>query len=215
MPTNSAAYYSTDNGATWHLSTGSPSNASNSFTPIADRANPANFYIYDYTTGKVYVSTNSGLSFSVAATSLPTGGSTPHTVPGIAGDIWLPTPAGLYHSTASGSNFAKLANVQAAFQIGFGKGAPGHNYPAIYLWGQIAGTVGLYRSDDTGATWTRINDDSHQFGWINQIVGDPNVYGRIYIATGGRGVIIGDLVPCSPAMPTSTAKSISPTFPSS
>jgi photosystem II stability/assembly factor-like uncharacterized protein len=195
MPTNSAAYYSTNNGATWTLSTGGPSNASNTFTPIADRANPAMFYIYDYTVGTVYVSTNGGVSFAASATKLPTGGGTPHAVPGIAGDLWLPTGSGLYHFTAAGFNFTKLTSVQAAYQIGFGKAAPGKTYPAIYLWGQIAGVTGIFRSDDTGATWTRINDDNHQFGWINQLVGDPNVYGRVYLATGGRGVIVATLTP--------------------
>jgi len=192
MPANSAAYYSTDNGATWHLSTGSPSNSSNSFTPIADRANPANFYVYDYTVGTLYVSSNGGVTFTPAATKLPTGSTTPRTVPGIAGDIWLPTAGGLYHSINGGAGFTRLSTVQAAYQIGFGKAAAGQTYPAIYVWGQIAGITGLFRSDNSGASWTRINDDSHQFGWINQIVGDPNIYGRIYLATGGRGVVIGD-----------------------
>ena len=145
--------------------------------------------------GTVYVSTNGGVSFSPAATKLPAGGSTPHSVPGIAGDIWLPTGSGLYHSTAAGSGFIKLTSVQAAYQIGFGKAAPGNTYPAIYLWGQIAGVTGMFRSDNTGVTWTRINDDNHQFGWINQLVGDPNIYGRVYLATGGRGVIIAALTP--------------------
>jgi hypothetical protein len=50
----------------------------------------------------------------------------------------------------------------------------------------------LFRSVDAGETWVRINDDSHQFGWINHVTGDPRVYGRVYFATGGRGIIYGD-----------------------
>jgi hypothetical protein len=41
-------------------------------------------------------------------------------------------------------------------------------------------------------TWTRVNDGQHQFGYINAMSGDPRVYGRVYLATGGRGVIIGN-----------------------
>jgi hypothetical protein len=40
----------------------------------------------------------------------------------------------------------------------------------------------------------RINDDQHQFGAPNRpiIIGDPRIYGRVYLTTGGRGVIYGD-----------------------
>jgi hypothetical protein len=38
----------------------------------------------------------------------------------------------------------------------------------------------------------RINDDQHQYGSIGSVTGDPRIYGRVYFATGGRGVIYGD-----------------------
>jgi len=47
----------------------------------------------------------------------------------------------------------------------------------------------LYRSDDGGATWSRFNDDAHQYGGIGAIAGDWNTYGRIYFSGAGRGVI--------------------------
>ena len=44
-----------------------------------------------------------------------------------------------------------------------------------------------------GAAWTRINDDQHQWGWIGQVViGDPRVYGRVYVGTNGRGILYGE-----------------------
>ena len=61
----------------------------------------------------------------------------------------------------------------------------------------ISQPLGLYRSDDQGTTWTRINDDQHQFGGPGnaQIVcGDMNVYGRVYMSTVGRGVICGTFI---------------------
>ena len=51
---------------------------------------------------------------------------------------------------------------------------------------------GFFRSDDAGSTWQRINDDRHQFGFTGQITGDPRTYGRVYVGTGGRGILYGD-----------------------
>jgi xyloglucan-specific exo-beta-1,4-glucanase len=102
---------------------------------------------------------------------------------------------GLWHSTDSGLSFAKLANVQEADNVGFGKAAPGQNYPAIYIPAKVGGLRGIYRSDDGGATWLRINDDQHQWGVAGAaaITGDPRIYGRVYLSTNGRGIIYGDL----------------------
>ena len=56
----------------------------------------------------------------------------------------------------------------------------------------VEGVRGVYRSDDFGGTWTRINDDQHQWGLILQGAGDPRIYGRVYVGTHGRGVVYGD-----------------------
>ncbi|WP_416986704.1 hypothetical protein [Streptomyces sp. T028] len=53
----------------------------------------------------------------------------------------------------------------------------------------------VYRSDDGAKSWVRINDDHHQWGWTGEIiVGDPRVYGRVYLATNGRGIQYGEPV---------------------
>jgi len=71
--------------------------------------------------------------------------------------------------------------------------APGATYPAVYTSSKIDGVRGIFRSDDAGRTWTRINDDRHQYAWTgNTITGDPRICGRVYFATNGRGVIYGD-----------------------
>lgn len=47
-----------------------------------------------------------------------------------------------------------------------------------------------------GNTWTRINDDAGQWAWIGQtITGDPNIFGRVYLGTNGRGILYGDPKP--------------------
>ena len=76
--------------------------------------------------------------------------------------------------------------------VGFGRAAPGKSYPAIYLSGKVSGTAGFFRSDDQGASFARINDDAHQYGGSNVIIGDPRVFGRVYVAPGGRGILLGE-----------------------
>ena len=79
-----------------------------------------------------------------------------------------------------------------AYALGFGKAPPGKSYPALYLIGKIGDVVGFFRSDDVGVTWVRINDDRHQYGFCTIITGDPRVYGRVYVGTGGRGIVYGE-----------------------
>ena len=49
--------------------------------------------------------------------------------------------------------------------------------------------MGVYRSDDAGASWTRINSDATRFGGIGMIAADQNLYGRLYVSGSGRGVL--------------------------
>ncbi|MCZ9338475.1 xyloglucanase, partial [Streptomyces sp. TRM76130] len=86
-----------------------------------------------------------------------------------------------------------LSGVEQADTIGFGKAAPGASYQTLYTSAKIGGVRGIFRSTDQGASWTRINDDAHQWGWTGAaITGDPRVYGRVYVATNGRGIVYGD-----------------------
>jgi hypothetical protein len=66
-------------------------------------------------------------------------------------------------------------------------------YPALYTSAKIGGIRGIFRSDDAGQRWIRINDDRHQYASTNAaITGDPRVYGRVYVSTNGRGVVYGE-----------------------
>jgi xyloglucan-specific exo-beta-1,4-glucanase len=69
----------------------------------------------------------------------------------------------------------------------------------VYIWGAAGGGPrGIYRSDDGGGSWQRINDDAHQFGGPGNgefVIGDANVYGRVFMSTAGRGLVMGDLLP--------------------
>lgn len=158
--------------------------------------------VYGFKSGTFYVSTDGGKTFAAtAATGLPLSGPVRFkAVPGREGDIWLAGGAetdnayGLWHSTNSGASFTKLANVEEADNIGFGKAATGQTYLALYAVAQVAGLRGIFRSIDAGQTWVRINDDQHQWGRAGDtaITGDPRIFGRVYFGTNGRGIIYGD-----------------------
>ncbi|WP_217577107.1 hypothetical protein, partial [Streptomyces sp. GbtcB7] len=72
-------------------------------------------------------------------------------------------------------------------------GAARASYQTLYTSAKDGGVRGIFRPADQGASWTRINDDAHQWGWAGgAITGDPRIYGRVYIASNGRGIIYGD-----------------------
>jgi len=101
---------------------------------------------------------------------------------------------GLYRIYDMGNSADRLTNkeIQA---VGLGAGKTADSYNAIYAAGTINNIFGIFRSDDLGETWIRINDDEHQWGtsYIAAITGDPNVYGRVFLATNGRGIIWGEI----------------------
>ncbi|MGY1579386.1 cellulose binding domain-containing protein [Streptomyces sp. MN13] len=193
-PQGTGVHHTTGFGSSWSASSGIPAGA----IVESDRVDPKTFY--GFKSGKFYVSTDGGATFTAsAATGLPSGDSVRFkALPGTKGDVWLAGGAsdgayGLWHSTDGGATFTKLSNVGQADTIGFGKAAAGASYQTLYTSAEIGGVRGIFRSTDKGATWTRINDDAHQWGWTGAaITGDPRVYGRVYIATNGRGVIYGD-----------------------
>ncbi len=196
-PAGASTSYSMDNGKTWTSCSGG---VADSAQPKADPVNPKKFYIFDaISAGQIWVSTDGGKTFTKGAGGLPTVPSYQMqdgymtTVPGHEGDLWMCTGSGgLYHSTNSGSSASRVSSVSTAWLLGVGKSSAASGYPALYLWGIVNGTLGIFRSDDIGVTWTRINDDAHQFGYLSYITGDPRVYGRCYISTGGRGILYGE-----------------------
>ena len=192
-PAGSAPWWSSDDGQSWTASAGLPGGGD--LTPAGDSSSPGVFYIHDPTTRRVSRSSDGGASFSVASPQLPTGLSSLRATPGRAGELWAACGTnGLRRLTVNGSSLATVANVGAAYAVGFGRAANGADHPAVFIWGTVAGVTGIHRSDDVGASWIRINDDAHRFGHISALTGDPRVHGRVYLATGGRGIVVGEPV---------------------
>lgn len=183
----------------------------------ADRQNPNKVYAYDSggadwtgARGKFYYSSDGGKTFT-KSTDPTLDGLRWHQFtttwlavnPYAEGHVWLADGDNVYYSTNSGVNWTKLSNMAStpdgynqygsptlfgAQRVALGKPMAGSSYSAaVYLVGTVGGVAGIFRSDDAGANWTRINDDAHQWGGIGALAADNNVAGRVYLA--GRGVL--------------------------
>ena len=212
--TNNGASWSATNLPALTAISGAP----RSYRLKVDRKNPNKVYAYDSggawwnqwsDTAHFWYSADGGHTFTERTSFKATSpmvtffGNTSMAVnPNVEGDVWLADGNAVYHSVDAGATWTKLStfasvwgsnswpDVQGATAITLGKAAVGSPYSAaVYVVGVINGKWGLYRSDDAGATWTRFNDDAHQFGGIYHLAGDWNTYGRIYAAGNGRGVL--------------------------
>ena len=208
------AWHSNNLGAAWTAIPTLPQGSQ----IAADRVNPSKFYGFFSKEGKFFTSADGGATFIASPAKLPgTHGylrSAMRPVPGFEGHVYLTTQnwkqvSCLYKSTDSGKTFVLISgmdqnerpltenkSVRAIRSFGFGKPMPGLRYPALYLSGRLEPPAGvpqeaLYRSDDGGTSWVRINDDLHDFPG-DVIVGDSRVPGRVYIGTPGRGIIYGE-----------------------
>jgi hypothetical protein len=208
-------YYTTNNGTTWTATNlPAPMSAYNaSYHIAADRINPLKVYAYDHGgdfwnpsgSGKFYYSTDGGHTFTPRAQTWDpySFNNTDMAVnPFVEGDIWLADANNLWHSVNSGLTWTKLTGTlvtsvgantiqHGAMKVALGVPAAGSSYSAaVYFVGRLlTGGVyvyGVYRSDDEGITWTRIDDDNHRYGGVGGIAADTSVYGRVFLS--GRGM---------------------------
>lgn len=185
-----AAYVTTDFGESWTECDGVPGIAKF----IADGVNPNKFYaVYD---GSFYVSEDGGKTFKFVVSSLLTNFDMVANSE-VEGELWLAAGGGVFKvdMTAGTAPTIVGSSVTEATAIGLGKAAEGSSQMAIYILGDANGEGwGVYQSIDGGETWKKINDDTERWGNVNKkICGDPKVYGRCYISTNGRGIIMGNV----------------------
>jgi hypothetical protein len=197
--------FSLDNGHTWTATTGVPYAA----VVYADKVTPQTYYAWSsYGTGSNFYSgtvdtTNNTAAFSqVNTTALPASAGCYGSGCGVvdvnfakAGDIWLPLGSnGLWHSTNGGVTWTQITNAPYANSVAVGAAPPFSQTQSVFLYGEAspANAMAIYRSDNNGKSWIRINDDLHQYGGPTLIQADPRVYGRVYLGMNGRGIIYGD-----------------------
>jgi photosystem II stability/assembly factor-like uncharacterized protein len=211
---NGIAHVSRDLGKTWMPVASLPKGTK----IVSDRVNPYKFYAYENTTGTIFTSFDAAATFTPSTTKLPgTYGylrSGIRAVPGFEGHFYVTTQntgfrSGLYKSIDSGKTLLPISGTGGKGKpltdnpgiitiqtFGFGKGSPQRKYPALYAAGIIhlpdAGeTDGIFRSDDGGTSWVKINDDKHRFR-VDVLAGDSRTPGRVYLGTSGRGIIYAD-----------------------
>ena len=189
-----------DRGRTWTPVQGLPAGT----RAIADRVDPADFYALDFSSRTMYRSKDGGATFTGSpAVGLPDvsrdRANNPeaewplHATDGREGDLWLVSGQGLFHSSNSGGTFSKVGGSLRVEELSFGKAPQGRSYPALFAIGRQGDTRAIWRSDNEGATWLRLNDSGHQWGTrFRCIAADPRVFGRVYIGTDGRGILYGE-----------------------
>jgi len=204
--------FSRDRGVTWRETQDLPDGV----RPVADRVDPEVFYALDFATSGLYVSHDGAARFTKIKTrGLPVGIVEDRptnrercwpliATPGRKGDLWFVSRQGLYHSTDGGRTFERVkagarltADTQAApldvEQISFGKAAPGSDHKTLFALGTCDEVRAVWRSDDLGLNWYRINDAQHEYGRrFRTLAGDMGRYGRVFLATDGRGILVGE-----------------------
>jgi xyloglucan-specific exo-beta-1,4-glucanase len=217
-PDQSTPYRSTDMAQTWTPCRGLPPDVQITPDPVSSKI----FYAIEENGGRFFTSLDGGETFNQTTANLPRpvsrlrvlispgispSPSTPplSPAPGTPGEgrgggssltpetILFPAEdAGLFFSIDGGKSFTNWPQIQQANALGLGAPAPNHTNPTLYLSGEIQNTYGIFRSDDSGKSWIRINDNAHGFGWPHTITGDPRIFGRVYLGTNGRGILYGD-----------------------
>lgn len=191
-----------DRGKTWTKGSGLPAHHG---WIVADRGDAKQFYALDYDTGTLYVSNDGALTFKAEKTAgLPVGVGAHEPVrredinpllatPGKKGDLWFLGRRTLYHSTDGGQHFATTDGGVIVHHMDFGKAAPGSKNMALFAIGTDGDATAIFRSLDNAKSWSRVNDSDHEYGRaFRRVAADKNVFGRVYVATDGRGIVYGE-----------------------
>lgn len=191
-------YVSHDQGASWEIVEGAPVG----LPLVADRVDAKVFYGLSPAEGVLYASSDAGATvhavhggFAGPIEWRRYGRPDLRAVPDRQGELWLASGGRLFRLRGGGKDILPIASVSEASSVGFGRPNVEGAYPAIFVAGRVAEAYGIFRSDDEGTTFVRLNDDAHQFASVRQVTGDPRIFGRVYFATGGRGIIYGDVAP--------------------
>ena len=197
-PEKQGALVSHDLGKSWQAVDGWPATREHRLVPVADRAVESVFHLFDPATGSLLVSADGGRSFKTSVTGLTQPRQDQHAmlISSASGvrDLWLALPDALLHFPGVDVPMKQSKVVTEAWLIAVGKG-PAEGTQSVYLWGKVwmngALVEGIFRSDDGGTGFVRINDDAHRYGYLLSMAADPLEHGTVYVAAHGRGVLVG------------------------
>ena len=135
---------------------------------VADRKNSTR--LYAVSGASVYYSEDAGVSFTFASkfSSTATSNNDIAVNPFTTGDVWITSGEGVFHSTLPFASWTKASDIVQAHQISVGKPKSAGKAAPVYLFGFDASwRPGLYRSDDEGKNWVKMNDNTkHGFSDI-------------------------------------------------
>lgn len=157
------------------------------------------FYLLDYRNDVLYQTDDGGRTWYQRASINVAGGDWDNQAvkahPTNAGEVWLSSePNGLYRLRAGETSFTRINSASTVVSFGFGAPPPGSSTPSLYMFGQVgASPYAVFQSIDLGGSWTEISDSTDlSFGKSPKLLtGDAQVYGRLYIGTGGAGIYYG------------------------
>lgn len=198
-PNGHTGLYSRNRGKTWEPCAGWPTQTDFLPTPVADRTVEGVFYVHDKPRGRILQSVDGGQRFEQAISRLPSlafwQSAQLVCAPGTLRDLWIALPDGLIHLPGVEHASRSIRSVVEARLVALGKAAPDASYHTLYVWGRVklnGGVVdGLFRSQDRGESFVRIDDDQHRYGILQSITADPLEFGTIYLGTRGRGIVVG------------------------
>ena len=196
MPQESCLFYTQNYGNSWLESYGAPENLITQFfstdIPLAsDRVLNNVFYIYAQ--GEFFRSDNGAEIWQHVGNLVKGENQRPivKAAPGMQKEVWVSlNDDGLWKSSDGGDNFIKLPAVRQALLFDFGQNPPSKNHPAVFVFGKINNKTGVFRSDDMGKSWFRIDTFPNPSigAQPGTMAGDRQVFGRVYIGTNGTGI---------------------------
>lgn len=149
-----------------------------------------NTYFYAGSSATFYVSKDTGSTFAAGGTLGSATAIRDIAVnPATAGDVWVSTDVGIFHSSDFGSTFTQTSTTLTnTYQVALGVGS-GSTWN-VYAFGTGSAGARLYGSADSGATWTDIQGSAQGFGAIDgaKLAGSGSTAGQVYVGTNGRGV---------------------------
>lgn len=115
---------------------------------------------------------------------------------GTQGTVGTPGSGQLFRSTDGGATFTPLPDVNEPAKFGFGAPAHAGGYPVLFMEGYVKGQPGVWMSpdaDQANPTWISIGAAPNGvYVAPSFIAGDPDVPGRVWVATGCAGVQFGE-----------------------